>query len=155
VLITLTVGVVIATLGVGAIDSLAVFFVPANLHVTASWLGPLIAAFGAGAIAGALLTGPVARSMPPARIFWLGLVLSGTGLVGFSRSTQLQAAIGILCLRRHQRDGEHHDHSAAAGSDTAAPARPGQCRDQPGQHLASILSMAAAGFLASTALRFP
>ena len=97
-LITLTVGVVIATLGVGAIDSLAVFFVPANLYVTASWLGPLIAAFGAGAIAGALLTGPVARRVPFARIFWLGLVLSGTGLVAFSRSTQLQAAIGILCL---------------------------------------------------------
>lgn len=55
-------------------------------------------AFGAGAIAGALLTGPVARRVPFARIFWLGLVLSGTGLVAFSRSTQLQAAIGILCL---------------------------------------------------------
>src|ERR1022692_2600487 len=67
VLLTLTVGVVLATLGVGAIDSLAVFFVPANLYVTASWLGPLIAAFGAGAIAGALLTGPVARRVPFAR----------------------------------------------------------------------------------------
>ncbi len=55
VLLTLTLGVIVATLGAGAINALNVFFVPHNLHVAASWLGTLTAGEGAGAIAGALV----------------------------------------------------------------------------------------------------
>jgi hypothetical protein len=39
VLVALTIGVIIAALGTGALNSLNVFFVPHNLHVTAKWLG--------------------------------------------------------------------------------------------------------------------
>jgi MFS family permease len=64
VLITLTIGVVIATLGTGALNALMVFFLPYNLHVEAKWLGALLASLGLGSIAGALLTGQVTKRMP-------------------------------------------------------------------------------------------
>jgi len=59
--LTLTLGVIVATLGAGAINALNVFFVPHNLHVAASWLGTLTAGEGAGAIAGALVAGWLGR----------------------------------------------------------------------------------------------
>ena len=41
ILVAVAVGIVIAMLGLGAVNSLAVFFVPRNLHVGAKWLGAL------------------------------------------------------------------------------------------------------------------
>lgn len=153
VLITLTVGVVIATLGTGALNALMVFL-PHNLHVAAKWLGTLLAGLGLGAIAGALLTGQVARRMPSARIFWLGLVLTGIALVGFSRTTLLLAAICVIALL-----GVIVGLVNSVIMPLMLEATPQHLLGRvnavinPVQELASILSMAAAGFLASTVLR--
>ena len=46
VLVTVGIGVVIALLGNGAVNSLAVFFIPHNLHEPASWLGTLVGSVG-------------------------------------------------------------------------------------------------------------
>lgn len=154
VLITLTVGVVIATLGTGALNALAVFFVPVNLHVGAKWLGTLIGGIGLGAIAGALLTGPVARRIPPARIFWLGLILAGAALVGLSRTSALAPAI-LACVLTGVTIGMVNSVITPLLLGATPQHLLGRVTGviNPVQQLASILSMAAAGFLASTVLR--
>jgi hypothetical protein len=48
-------------IGNGAVNSLAAFFVPYNLHAGASWLGFVIGAVGVGAVAGSMLTGRLSR----------------------------------------------------------------------------------------------
>lgn len=154
VLITITVGVVIATLGTGALNSLMVFFVPYNLHVGAKWLGTLIGAIGVGAIAGSLLAGPAAKRVPPARLFWLGLVLAGIGLIGFSRCTTLPVAIVVIAVI-----GLIVGMLNSVTTPLLLGATPQHLLGRvsavinPVQELASISSMAAAGFLASTVLR--
>jgi MFS family permease len=154
VLMTLAVGVVIATLGTGALNALAVFFVPHNLHVAASWLGTLIGGVGVGAIAGALLTGRVAKRIEPARIFWLGLVLAGVALIGLSRCTLLVAAIGLGVIL-----GVTIGMVNSVITPLMLAATPQHLLGRvvavinPVQQLASILSIALAGFLASTVLR--
>jgi hypothetical protein len=52
ILIALGIGIVIAMLGLGGVNALAVFFVQHNLHVAASLLGTVIGSVGVGAIAG-------------------------------------------------------------------------------------------------------
>lgn len=46
----MAIGVVIATLGSGVMNSLNVFFVTNNLHVASKWYGALGAADGIGAV---------------------------------------------------------------------------------------------------------
>ncbi|MGH3305892.1 MAG: hypothetical protein ACRDOK_30380 [Streptosporangiaceae bacterium] len=48
VLVAVGVGVVVATLGTGAINVLTVYFLKANLHAAPKWLGALDAAEGPG-----------------------------------------------------------------------------------------------------------
>ena len=76
-------------------NSLAVFFIPHNLHVAATWLGTISGTIGAGAITGSLLTGAIARRVKPAQLFWLGLIIDGLALIGFSRTTALPAALAV------------------------------------------------------------
>ena len=71
------VGIVIAMLGLGAVNSLAVFFIPHDLHVAASWIGAVTGSVGAGAIAGALLTAAVTRWLRPSQLFWMSLAAAG------------------------------------------------------------------------------
>jgi MFS family permease len=154
VLMTVAVGAVIATLGTGAINALLVFFVPVNLHVGASWLGTLIGGVGVGAIAGALATGRVAKRVEPARIFWLGLILAGVALIGLSRCTQLPVAVSVGAVM-----GVTIGMVNSVASPLILGATPQHLLGRvsavftPVQELASILSMALAGFLASTVLR--
>jgi MFS family permease len=56
-LVAMSIGVVICTLGTGALNALEIFFLRDNLHAAANWLGTFSAAIGAGAVAGALLGG--------------------------------------------------------------------------------------------------
>jgi MFS family permease len=145
---------VVATLGTGALNALVVFFLPANPHVSASWLGTMDGAMGLGAIAGALLTGIAARRLGQARVFGYGVVIIGLLLLAFSRATQLAVALGVLALC-----------GAALGAvNTVVPplllaATPQHLIGRvmavinPAQQLASIVSMAVAGLLASTVLR--
>jgi MFS family permease len=96
VLVALSAGVVVTTLGTGALNTLEVFFLTGDLHAAARWLGVLYAAVGAGAVAGALLAGAVAGRVGPARLFWVGLLLGGLGLLGYSRVTSLAVAVPVL-----------------------------------------------------------
>jgi MFS family permease len=154
VLVTLGVGIVIAMLGNGAINSLAVFFVPHNLHVSSKWLGALIGGVGAGAIAGALLAGAVARRVRPARLFWMSLIGCGVALIGLSRTTALAPAIVTAVLL-----GLAVGVLNAVISPIILQVTPSNLIGRvsavlsPLQQLASIISMVLAGVLASTVLR--
>lgn len=98
VLVALCAGVVITTLGTGALNVLEVFFLRDDLHSAPRWLGVLYAAVGAGAVAGAMLGGWAAGRIGAARVFWLGLVAGGAGLLGFSQLASLPVAIGVVGL---------------------------------------------------------
>lgn len=154
ILMTLGIGLVIAMLGNGAVNSLAVFFVPHNLHVSSSWLGTLSGSVGGGALIGALLASAITRRLRPGRLFWISLICCGAAFVALSRATDLAAALIAAVLL-----------GLAAGvlnsvvSPIILSVTPSHLIGRvsavlsPLQQLASIVSMVLAGVLASTALR--
>lgn len=154
VLITICLGAAVATLGTGALNALMVFFITGNLHVAGTWLGTLSAGEAAGAVAGALLGGWLAGRLLATRVFWLGLIVAGIALLGFSRSTLLPAAIAALAL-----DGVGFGASNVVIGPLILAVTPQHLLGRalaflnPVLQLANILSMAAAGFLASTVLQ--
>jgi len=154
VLTALGIGIVIATLGTGAVNALLVFFVPHDLHVSSSWLGTLVGGVGGGAIVGALLSGMLARWLKPTRLFWLALIVGGAALIGLSRATNLTAAIVASALV-----GIAVGMLNAVVPPILLDVTPSYLIGRvsavlsPLQQLASIISMVLAGVLASTALR--
>jgi MFS family permease len=154
ILMTLGIGIVITMLGLGGVNALAVFFIQHNLHVSASLLGTVVGSVGVGAVAGSLLTGVIARWIPPAQIFWISLVVSGVALVFLARTTALPAAIAAAIVLGLGAGGLNASFSPVMLSVT--PSRLlGRVSAviSPLQQLASIVSMALAGLLASTVLR--
>jgi len=153
VLMALGVGLVLTMLGLGAVNSLAAFFVPHNLHVQASWLGTIMGAVGGGSIVGALLAGGVAKRLRPARLFWMSLLGCGITLIGFSRTTSLIPAIVVAALL-----GVASGVLNAVFSPIILEVTPSRMLGRvsavlsPLQQLASIVSMVLAGLLASTVL---
>jgi MFS family permease len=154
VLVALCGGVVIATLGTGALNTLQVFFLTDNLHAAASWLGILFAAAGAGAVVGALLGGWATARVGPARVFWLGMVLGGFLLLVYSCLTWFPVATATVAMA-----GLMFGAINAAAPTMFLATIPQQLIGRvmsvfnPLQQLANIVSMAAAGFLAGTLLR--
>jgi MFS family permease len=154
VLLAISSGVIIAMMGLGAVNVLLVFFVTGNLHAPAGWLGPMGAAIGAGMVAGALASGWVSGRIGAGRVFCLGLIGCGLGLAVLSRMTGLSPAFVLIGVT-----------GLAAGLMTATV--PALLLAQipqdmigrvmgvfnPVQQLAGIVSMGLAGLLASTALR--
>ena len=151
VLVALSAGVVVTTLGTGALNALEVFFLRDDLHAAARWLGVLYAAVGAGAVAGALLGGWAAGRIGAARVFWLGLVASGAGLLGYSRLTSLPVAAGVIGLV-----GIAFGALNAAAPPLLLASIPQRLIGRvmsvfnPIQQVANIASMATAGALAAT-----
>jgi MFS family permease len=149
VLVALSAGVVVATLGTGALNTLEVFFLTGDLHAAPRWLGTLYAAVGAGAVAGALLAGGIAGRVGAARLLRLGLVVGGLGLLGYSRVTSLPVAIPVLGLV-----GVAFGVVNAAVPPLLLAAIPPPLIGRvmavfnPVQQLANVVSMAAAGVLA-------
>jgi MFS family permease len=154
VLIGLLFGVSIAALGTGAVNALAVFFVTDNLHAASSWLGTLLAGFGAGAVVGAVLTSRLAVRVGLPRVFWLGLTLSGIGLLGFSLVADLAVAVPVIALV-----GMAYGTVQAAMPPLILAATPQRLVGRvmavvnPVMQLAGLVSTAVAGILASTVLR--
>ena len=152
-LIAIVIGVVVATLGTGMINSLNVFFVTDNLHVAAKWYGTLGVADGIGGILGAVATGIVVAKIAPRRVFWIGLATTGVLFVAYSRMTVLIAAIVLLVLI-----------GVVVGTlnGSIQPLVLGSVPQEmlgrvvavmmPLQQVANVISMALAGILASTAL---
>jgi MFS family permease len=153
-LIAITLGAVIATLGTGVINSLNVFFVTDNLHVAAKWYGTLGLADGIGAILGALATGIVVAKIAPKRLFWSALVVAGILVIVYSRMSVLIAAIVALVLI-----GMVVGTLNGAIMPMILGAVPQEMLGRsfavfgPLQQLANVTSIAVAGVLASTALR--
>jgi MFS family permease len=153
VLVALCAGLVITTLGTGALNALEVFFVTRNLHTAAKWLGILSGAIGTGAVLGALLGGWAAGRVGAPRVFWLGLIGAGGFLAVFSRMTVFPVATVIVALA-----GLMFGALNAAAPPLFLAVIPQHLIGRvmavfnPFQQLAGITSLAVAGFLASTVL---
>jgi MFS family permease len=153
VVLTVCITVAAATVGTGAMNSVEVFFVTDNLHVAASWLGFIFGAYGIGSIAGNLLGGLLAGHVGTARVFSLGVAGGGVTLVIFSRLTLLPVAAAVMGLC-----GITIGAANAAAPPLILGATPQHLIGRmsavfnPVQQVASIASMAVAGFLASTVL---
>lgn len=98
VLLTLIVVGTMITLGSGALNALGVFFVTQNLHAPAQGYGFLNSAYGVGAIAGALLSGLLARRVGIVRTLWLALLLAGLALLCYARLSSLAPALAVVLL---------------------------------------------------------
>ena len=154
ILMTLGIGLVIAMLGNGAVNSLAAFFVPHNLHVSSAWLGALSGSVGGGALVGALLASTIAYRLRPARLFWISLICCGAAFVDLSRATDLLSALvaGVLL-------GLAVGVLNSVVSPIILSVTPSHLIGRvsavlsPLRQLASIVSMVLAGVLASTLLR--
>ncbi|WP_052849918.1 MFS transporter [Streptomyces avicenniae] len=154
VLLLLVGTVFVYMLGVGTLSVLNVFFVTENLHVEASWLGTLNAAFGIGSIAGSLLAARYAHRLGETRVFAFGIALTGVVVLLYSRQSELWAALAILAVA---------SVTIASVNVVVGPlvlrVTPQHLLGRvnavlnPAVYLASVLSMAVTGFLASTALR--
>jgi len=154
VLIALAIGVVIATLGTGLINSMNVFFVTDNLHVAVKWYGTLGAAEGIGGVLGGVATGMVAARLAPRRIFWAGLALTGVLCVAYSRMSLLPPALVLLFLI-----GVVVGTLNGAIAPLLLGATPQEMLGRvvsvinPLQQVATVSSVTIAGLLASTVLR--
>jgi MFS family permease len=154
VLVALGGCIVLAMLGLGAVNSLAVFFIPHDLHVSTSWLGTVAGAVGVGAIAGAMGAGKIAGRVPLGRLFWLGSCVAGAGVTGLAFCTDLPAAIAV-CLLIGLGTGVLNAVFEPLILQVTPQHLLGRVNSviSPMIQLASIASMALAGLLASTVLR--
>lgn len=153
VLMALLGSVTVYTLGVGALNVLDVFFVTDNLHSAASWLGTLGAAFAGGSLLGALLIGVIAGRFSDSRVYWVCMVATGAGILVYSRLTALPLGLGMMVAL---------GLPVGAVNVVVSPLLLGVTPEKllgrvvtvigPVQQLASITTMALAGFLASTVL---
>jgi len=98
VVFALAAAVVVATLGSGALNTLDVFFVTENLHVSAHWYGTLGMAEGIGALLGALSAGWLCARYADVRVFVGGMLAAGLLLVAYSRAQSLWPAVVLLAL---------------------------------------------------------
>jgi MFS family permease len=98
ILVTILIALVITGLGAGAINALNVFFFTHNLHTPAQYYGFGDAAYAAGALIGAVLGGLFARRLGLTRLVWLSLLALGLSIGVFSRMTSLGPALPILCV---------------------------------------------------------
>lgn len=87
---------VVGQLGIGALNTLNVFFATGNLHASAHLYGYLGMAMGIGGIAGALAAGRVVEWIGARRTAWMGLLAAGALLVLYSRQTHFPGALVLL-----------------------------------------------------------
>jgi MFS family permease len=154
VLNALLVAASIATLGAGAINTLNVFFIKQNLGVDASFVGVLGSIFGIGAILGAIVGSLVVDRLGPARVFSASVVVMGVLFLAFARQTAIGGAIALIFSIGVLQ---------ALLNITTGPlllgATPRELLGRvvsvinPSIMIASLISVAAAGYLASTVLR--
>jgi MFS family permease len=152
-LVVLLLIAVIAQFGTGALNALDVFFVTRNLHASPGQYGFMSTAFGIGAVIGALLAGRAVARLGARRVTWLTVIAAGVFVIVYSRQSHLltglaafflvavpiammNTAMTPLLLKTPQ---EYLGRVIAVFT--------------PVNQLASMLSVVAAGWLASTALR--
>ncbi|MER5637590.1 MFS transporter [Kitasatospora sp. NPDC002227] len=144
---------VITQIGMGAVNTLNVFFVTGQLHATSGEYGFISMAFGAGSILGALLAGRAVGLVGARSAVWLGLVLTGVLVFGYSRQSSLLTGVLLLTLAAVP---------AAVLNTAVSPLILGSTPSEylgrviavfnPASQLAGMVSVAAAGWLAATGL---
>lgn len=98
VLMTLLLAIVVAVMGAIALETLNVFFTTDNLHVPIRLYGFMGAAFGVGALVGAILASIFAERLGLGRTLWLSLLLAGVAVVIVSRVTTFGLALALFAL---------------------------------------------------------
>ena len=153
-LVTLLVLAVIAQLGTGALNTLDIFFVTRNLHTAGRLYGVMATAFGVGAVIGGLASGRVVRWIGARTLLWLAAAVAGVVVLVYARQTAFAPALALYALLAL---------TAALLNTAITPlllkAAPPEYLGRvmavfmPISTLSQMLSMAAAGWLASSVLR--
>ncbi|MFJ6135224.1 MFS transporter [Kitasatospora sp. NPDC092286] len=153
-LVALLLLAVIGQFGIGALGTLNVFFATRNLDVSARLYGYLGMAMGIGGILGALGSGRVVQWIGARRTTWMGLLVSGTLLVLYSRQVVFPAAVALLFVFAVPLTMLN-----TAMSPLLLAAAPREFRGRvvavfyPATQLASMLAAVVSGWLASNGLR--
>ena len=150
---TLLISLFLVMLGGGALNALDVFFVIHNLNTSANLYGFMGAAMGAGVLVGAILSGGVARRIGLNRMYWLSLLSFGIFLLVYARLTSFAVALLLMFVVGFPQ---------ASVNVAAAPILMGATPRallgrvfalvQPIVSIATIISTAGAGFLATSVL---
>ncbi len=98
VLQVLFVTIIVASLGAGAINSLMIFFVTQNLHVSVTSVGLLDGFFGVGVIAGSLLVSTFSSKVKITQLFTSAILGFGILFLLLARTSNIYIALGILLL---------------------------------------------------------
>jgi MFS family permease len=153
-LVALLVLAVIGQFGIGALDTLNVFFTTRNLHASAHLYGYLGMAMGVGGITGALCGGRAVQWMGARRTTWVGLLVGGALLVAYSRQTTFIGGVVLLYVFAVPLTMLNTAMSPLLIA-AAPPAYRGRVVAvfYPVTQLASMLAAVLAGWLAGTVLR--
>ncbi|MGI8826415.1 MAG: MFS transporter [Chloroflexota bacterium] len=144
---------IVIMLGAGALNALDVFFVRWNLHTSPTLYGWLAGIQGAGILAGAILASAFVERLGVARLLWGSTILAGFLTIVFARLTSFVPALAVTFVIG----------VAVAGLNVAAQplllrATPRHLLGRatallnPAITLASVISIALAGWLVSTVL---
>jgi MFS family permease len=98
VIVAIVLGVSLVMLGIGAINTLDIFFVTQNLHVPGVYYGLVTGVIAAAGIAGAIVWGAVAERIGLVRMAMAGLLIMGLCVMTYSRMTQLVPALVVLIV---------------------------------------------------------
>lgn len=90
----------VCQIGVGALNTLDVFFVTRNLHVAAKNFGYMAIAMGAGLILGSLVAPRVVRRLGPATTTTCAMLAAGIIYAIYARQTTFAAGLVVLVLLR-------------------------------------------------------
>lgn len=154
VLRTLLIGVFFTAMGAGAINALMVFFLAENLHTSVTLIGILDTAYGVGIIGGALFTSAVVRRIGLLRTFSFAVMCIGGMFILLARMTNLE--LTLLCMTIL---GLFQGTVSVTGGPLILKVTPREFIGRavsvlnPFATIASLLSIALAGYLASTLLR--
>ncbi|GAA1220052.1 MFS transporter [Kitasatospora nipponensis] len=146
--------IALISVGIGALNTVNVFFVTDNLHVDVRWFGTLDMALGIGLLVGAACAARLLGRFGNERTFSFGLLVMGVLLLGYSRMTSFWPALVLIALI-----GPGLSALNAAVAPLLLGAVPQQYLGRvfsvinPVQQVASVIGMGLAGWLASSVLR--
>ncbi len=146
----ITLGLVLALLGIGGVDVLIVPFTRFAFHAAPEALGLLMTAQGVGMVAGGLLAGALARKLSPLFISVTAMLLLGVVMAGFGMAPTY--LIGLLLI---PWAGLALAPSERQPADHAATRRPGEHVGRAGaltemaSTTAQLASMGGAGGMAA------
>jgi MFS family permease len=154
VLMTILISGILVVFINGALNALDIFFVTQNLHTSVSLYGLLGTVQGAGLTVGAVLAGALAQRLGLTRTFWLSLVVGGVLVLVYARLTSFVPALVVLFLL-----GLVTTAVNVVAGPLVLHVTPRELIGRvasvlmPALNLATMLSVAVAGYLYSTVLQ--